>query len=922
MPRRRQTGRSRDRTRAARGKGLVACVVAALCVAIAACDGGAQPPGPPRVPPGGFRPGPPGGPPGGAPPPPPPLGPTSPPAPSDRGDAPGDDPARGAGNGADAAGLPPFEVHTSSLLQHRPGSWSTLDVHATNTTDEPREAFVSVLFEGAARQFARRFWVPPRSARSTWLPIRVPIPTTPQGGLEYTLLVLDAREAEREVLSRREGDALTSTSILRLADDPVRSMTVLPKPLADPTPREAAIQGDWPATLAAARGSRGLNTTSPMVAPDFLPPWPMALDGLDVMLVASDRLLHDTAGMAALRAWVRDGGRLWIALDAVSPRVLDAILGDGAGIETIDRVELDRFRLDSRDRENGMEASDEVDVENPIDLVRVATSHADVPVRVDGWPAAIWVPCGQGDVLVTTLGPRAWVEDDRTTVRGALRIVAARLLAGRPERLDPDRLRPSLERRIGYATPPRGLAALILGTFCALVAGAAWRFGGKAGGERMAWFVPAAGVATAGVLGLLGMASARTVAPTVAAAEFLRVAPETGEAWGDSPVAVYDRESRPIEWVGHDGTWLLPDAARGNAMERVVWLDDDAETTLGASTRAAGLESLRARGVTQAGPGFRARARFGPDGLEGSISPGGLGTPRDATVVGLPGPALAVAPGTDGSFRAGDESLLAPGQYVADTILGEDSRWRQEASRRLLASPEEWLAETGKPKSAAPAGVTGAQALRRRPWLLFWCDPREETRWMVPDGFVDGRSTLVLAPLELAPTPSGAPFRVPANFLVPRVAAGAQGRSTAFDARRGTWVKGLTSPTETVLLFEVPGSVLPCRLDRGRLAVKINAPSRVVEIGVWRDGEPTILATLREPAGLHEFDLSAADMELRSGAVPVRISVSATAAERAAREKGDNDGFSAAMTDTSVSSTWDIDYVRLSVDGHTLERSP
>ena len=44
--------------------------------------------------------------------------------------------------------------------------------------------------------------------------------------------------------------------------------------------------------------------------------------------------------------------------------------------------------------------------------------------------------------------------------------------------------------------------------------------------------------------------------------------------------------------------------------------------------------------------------------------------------------------------------------------------------------------------------------------------------------------------------------------------------------------------------------------------------------------------------------------------------------ERAAEAKGERDGFSAAMTDTSVSSTWDIDHVRLTIDGHTLERSP
>ncbi len=893
LPERRSDNR---RVRRCRPLGPATMVAVALVVSLAGTRLSAQPGGPPAGPPAGKAP----------------SGPAEVSAGSRTPDAP-----------ADASTPSPafFDVHTSSLLQHRPGAWSTLDVHAQNTTDEPREALVSVLFEGAKRQFARKFWVPARGSRSTWLPIEVPAPTTPQGGLEYTVLVLDARE-EKEVLQRREGDALTSTSILRLSDDPVRSMTVLPKPLADPTPRETAIITEWPATLAAARGNRGLNTTSPMVTPDFLPPWPMALDGLEVLLVASDRLLHDTAGLATLRAWVRDGGRLWIALDAASPAMVEAILGKESGIAAVDRVELDRFRIDARDRENGMEATDEVDVEIPIDMVRVTTSHADVPVRVDGWPAAIWVPCGLGDVLVTTLGPRAWVGADGVTAGGSLRVVAARLLAGRPDRLDADRLRPSLERRIGYATPPRALAGVILGAFCAILAFAAWRLGRGAAAERLAWLLPAASVATAALIGLLGLASARKVAPTVAAVDLLRAAPGTGEASGDSPVAVYDRESRPLEWPGRDGVWLLPDSARGAAAERVVWLDDDAETTLDATTRSASIESLRARGATTLGPGFSARARFGAEGLEGKLAPGRLRDPRDAVVVGLPGPALAIELGPEGTILGRQDALLAPGQYVADAILSDDARWRQEATRDLLQSPEAWLAATGRPKGQAPTGVSGAQALRRRPWILFWCDPREESGWIVPEGFTEARSSLVLAPLLLDPTPSGAAFRVPAPFLPPRVASGTQGKSTAFDSRRGEWVKGLTSPTDTTLRFELPETVLPCRLDRARLSVKINAPSRIVEIGVRRDGEPTVLARLEEPTGLHEFDLGPAELALDGGAVPVTISVSATAAERAAEAKGERDGFSAAMTDTSVSSTWDIDHVRLTVDGHTLERSP
>ena len=177
-------------------------------------------------------------------------------------------------------------------------------------------------------------------------------------------------------------------------------------------------------------------------------------------------------------------------------------------------------------------------------------------------------------------------------------------------------------------------------------------------------------------------------------------------------------------------------------------------------------------------------------------------------------------------------------------------------------------------------------------------------------------------PLELDRTPPATPFRIPSTFLVPRLGTGTQGKSMAFDTRRGEWVRGLTSPTDTLLRFELPPSVLPCRLDRGRLSIRMNAPARSVEIGVVRDGVPAVVRRIEEPTGLYEIDLGPDDLVLADGAVQVSVSVSPTAAEAAARRRGENDAFSATVSDDSVMSTWEIDHVRLAVDGHTPEGTP
>lgn len=911
---------------------LVALLVAALCTPSWAqppgapgrggppgADGRGGPPGapgrggPPGFPGRGGPPGPPAGPGRGGPfGPLPTVPPTPAPAPADAAEPPVVAPQERRPIS------PTFDVFTSSLLQHRLGGWSSIDVRATNLTDEPREALVSVLFEGGKRQYARRFWVPARGDRTTWVPIEVPRQAATNGGIEYTTLVLDT-QAGGEVLTRREGEGLSTGSILRVSDDPLRSFLILPKPLVKATAREEAMLREWPAVLAAARTARGVNPTSPSLAADFLPPWHMALSGLDVILLASDRLAHDTAGTAALRAWVRDGGRLWIALDAAEPETLEAILGHDARIEVVDHVELDRFVVDARDRENGMEGRDDVDVEVPIGMLRVATSHGDVVAKVDGWPAAIWIPCGQGDVLVTTLGPRAWVGPDGEGSSSALKVVASRLLAGRPERLVPARLLPSLESRIGYATPPRTTAAAILGLFCAALLAAVWVWRRGRGVDRLAWFVPAASVAAAALLGFLGFSSSRSVEPTVSGADLLRLDPATGETLVDGAAAVFDRQSRDVDWRGRHRHWVVPTTAGGAGGERLVWLDDDAESTENTSTHAASVERLAVHGAGDAGAGLVAVGRFGPEGLIGSLDTGAFGSPHDAAIVGLPGPALAVTVAGDGAFRAGVEAVMGDGQYNPSAILSEEERWRQEATRRLLEAPAQGSAS----KNAAPSNaVSAAVALRRRPWILCWSDAADRAGWDPPEGFLERRSTIALLPLELERTPPGTRFAIPSTFLPARVGSGSQGRSNAFDTRRGEWVKGLTSSTETVLRFEVPPSVLPCTLDRGRLSIKINAPSRVLEISVIRDGAPVTVRRIEEPTGLYDIDLDAADLALDTGAVPITVAVSPTAVERAARDRSEDEAFATAMSDTSISSTWDIDFVRLTVEGVTTEGHP
>ncbi len=63
--------------------------------------------------------------------------------------------------------------------QYRGGRWGVVGVDITNASDEPAEVMASVgLEEDGTLRYARKIWVPPKSLRRTWAPLRIPKKTT------------------------------------------------------------------------------------------------------------------------------------------------------------------------------------------------------------------------------------------------------------------------------------------------------------------------------------------------------------------------------------------------------------------------------------------------------------------------------------------------------------------------------------------------------------------------------------------------------------------------------------------------------------------------------------------------------------------------------------------------------------------------
>jgi hypothetical protein len=205
-----------------------------------------------------------------------------------------------------------------------PKKWGGLNVHLTNSTNQPIELFSSTYFEGEPTlQFGRRVWVPPRSRLQTWHPILVPNVGEEVTGFNLRTLVMDAKRS-REVLIRSDSGNLQFDSVLRRTTEPrVTGMIDSLSPVADEN-SEAAYE-----LLALSRLINGLGRQIKILPDHMIPAGDECLQSLDQLLIADNRVVDDPVGLVAIRRWLFNGGHLWVMLDRVDARVLDTLLRRG-----------------------------------------------------------------------------------------------------------------------------------------------------------------------------------------------------------------------------------------------------------------------------------------------------------------------------------------------------------------------------------------------------------------------------------------------------------------------------------------------------------------------------------------------------------------------------------------------------------------
>ena len=726
--------------------------------------------------------------------------------------------------------------------------WGAYDIALTNSTDKDRLARAFVLFDDRADvQYGRDVWVPAHAAVETWMLVGPAPSHGPEMRREVQTLLYERSDGTEHLVLPGE-ERVRSRGIIYRPRAPFTTILLDPESLEEPPPGQLPQPDSKDEeALRLARAFRLTHKLSDIVPrlplpPGLLPPVEQMFDGIDHFILASNRIAHDPGGMRALRHWLQQGGKVWVMLDRVEPDTLAPLLGDALDFTVVDRVSLTSFQIETFPISRRMLKNPVQRYDRPVDFVRVLLPPGErVKYTVQGCPVWFTRRVGQGKVILSTLGPRAWYRE--RTDRDApspyqdfpnfpvpnppLEDLALQL---QPERSQPafdvQSFEPMLTEEIGYSVVPRGTVVLVFGAalLSALVAAVLVRRTHRP--ELLGWLGPAAALGAAAVFLAVGEVSRRAAPPTIAIGEILDAVSGKEEVAVHGLLAVYRPDSGPVEVGTRQGGFfdLSMEGVEGQT-RRLVMTDLDAwhweNLTLPAGVRLASFHTTLPLEKPVA-----AVARFGPDGVAGRLT-GPFEDLSDCLLCTPGGRNLAVHIQPDGAFRTGSTDILPTSQFLASAVLSDRQQRRQAIYRAFLDAPR-----------------TGA--LGDGPALLAWANPLDPHFDLAPEARRVGGALLV-APVRLERPVPGERLSIPGPFIsAQRILEDGPTKVT----------KESGENADMHLRFRLPPEVLPFRVERARLSVRMDAPSRRVTIAGRAGDELIDLHHVDSPLDPFEVELT------------------------------------------------------------------
>ncbi len=735
-----------------------------------------------------------------------------------------------------------YAVTPAGAGRHVPGRWAMVNVTASNrSANDVEETIVVSLDQAEKLQFARQLWVPAGARRGSWLPIWIPELDDPelqhltmtsmrmanqQGGEQFQANVLGLPIIERSLLISWDSSH-TAVMLDKMKENENEDTYFAHRTLL------RAVGGVRDVAVKSRQDLGVVNLTS-----YFLPTSPRALDSIDQMVITGDRFLGDTTAVRQLRSWLRSGGRMWVMLDQIDPGSVQKLLGDAASYSVVDRVELNDFEMQEVvvHRSATKKQNESWSSERPVKMLRVVADGGNVHCRINGWPVAFWKDFGQGEILFTTLGPRGWFRGD-VPLHSFSTLAQSFFVKRLPPPSHTAEIAKSLENDIGYQIPSRTLILAVLAAHLLVVLLAAVWLARRQCLQLMAFVVPVAALVVTGSLIAVGKNRTRAVPSTIATGQIARVSAEDAEVQVETLAAIYSQQGRPlsIESSPTTTTMLSADDLQDET-KRILWTDDGRSHWLFVDQSPGVVRHVSSESAVTFPDTCSVKGRFNEDGFVGQLQGLAADQCQDPVIVAANAPTLSASlSATSDTFRGGFDDLLLRDQYIDDALMSDRQRYRQNMLRQLI-SP-------------------GRHTFGRKPTLLAWTDAID-SGVEFDDGYQRRGWVLMSIPIQLQRLPANTNFKLPATFL--RLEA-YQGVSLVFNGRTGQWLDQMNKPAFEQLQFMVPPELLPCRVKRAELAIRINAPGRTLEIRGLVDGNYVTLHRKKDPSGLLKFDIQRQD---------------------------------------------------------------
>ncbi|MEZ6134517.1 MAG: hypothetical protein R3C53_06375 [Pirellulaceae bacterium] len=786
-----------------------------------------------------------------------------------------------------------------------PGAWLILRAHISNTGDRPQEGTLVVTAANVPDLPSARTLVF-EAGREEYVDVYVRVPQSLNAGeaVDFTMTLV-RREGDRDIVMDLNGQPMQHSLRVAIADAPDTVLSLLEE---EPARKQYWM---WPGAephynnhfVVAGRVAAGNSRATTSILPGTVPLNKADWQGVSMAVVSDPAQLEDATAVEALKRYVNDGGRLWIMLDDIPNFSVRPLLASGQFCEVLDEVELNSIQIALADNPQNISQADlHVSLDRPARLKRVYQEGGTVSHFAEGWPAAIWMNVGYGQVLITTLESHAWItagtestdaqrQTDFKNRLWALSLSTAVNEAAMEQPLSASTNYPM--EFIGSPVLPRRIVASALAGFLALlVIGGA--FLAKVGEiRRIGWIAPLIALLTASGLFIGSRWIRRDKAETAAALQLVQISADGQVALVREQGAMFLESQRDMQLSSQSDGFAMADSSVQSGIRRFE-VGDFQNWQLHNTAWPPGTWRYRAEGVL-ATQSMQALAQLYSDGVHIALPEIQLPNMEAAEQFELEDPVVSFIPGTamvgkvsGASAVHADGSMLAEGdRWIAGTLISDEQQRRLEVYQQFFRQDDR------------------VPLLSR---VVYGWTPRWEASQWTGEGFAKPGSALVSLPIRLVPPKLGESVLVPSGLVALRRDISKQSRTSVYSERTGKWKSEISLGIKSDLQFVLPSEILPFEAESITLELDIKAPHRTVLLQATGGGQSLEVVKLDGPSIPWRAELTDPQIlaDARDGVLDFHLEV------------GDRNDVQPGAASTTVV-TWQIDGFRASLRG---SRSP